>query len=142
MSENDRRDDDEAQDVEDEAEPRPKRHTDATPEDGDAKEELFEAIDHFKNAASILFNRATKDPTVKSATKEAERIARQIGDAAEPATKEAERIARKIGDAAEPLAKQLTSELTRLTRDVMGAVEGKRRKPSSAPPPKRTDEEE
>lgn len=79
---------------------------DADGSEPDAKEELFEAIDHFKSAATILFNRATKDPTVRTATQEAERIAR------------------KIGDAAEPLAKQLTSELTRLTRDVMGAVEG------------------
>lgn len=104
--------------------------TDATGADAaerDAKEELFEAIDHFKNAASILFNRATKDPTVKTATKEAERIAR------------------KIGDAAEPLAKQLTSELTRLTRDVKQAVEGskpKKRKPASDRPSDDANDEE
>lgn len=75
-------------------------------EERNAKDELFEAIDHFKNAASILFDRATKDPAVKSATKEAERVVK------------------KIGSAAEPLAKQLTSELGRLTRDVRDAVEG------------------
>lgn len=89
-----------------------------------AKDELFEAIDHFKNAASILFERATKDPAVKSATKEAERIAK------------------KIGNAAEPLAKQLTGELSRLTKDVMEVVDGKPKKPASKRAPKRTDEKE
>jgi hypothetical protein len=99
--------------------------TGADAEEHSAKEELFEAIDHFKNAASILFGRAASDPTVKTATKEAGRIAK------------------KIGDAAEPLAKQLTDEVTRMTRDVMQAVEGK---PKAAKKKKaekaETDEEE
>lgn len=90
-----------------------------------AKDELFEAIDHFKNAASILFDRAAKDPALKSATKEAGRIAK------------------KIGDAAEPLAKQLTTELGKLTKDVMEVVEGKPKKKAPAKPPAgATDEEE
>lgn len=103
---------------------------DATGADGDerdAKDELFEAIDHFKNAASILFTRATKDPTVKSATKEAGRIAK------------------KIGDAAEPLAKQLTGELSRLTKDVMDAVDGGTKsisKKSKKPRPEAESDEE
>ncbi|MCB9591251.1 MAG: hypothetical protein H6719_00850 [Sandaracinaceae bacterium] len=84
--------------------------TGADDEERDAKEELFEAIDHFKNAASILFSRATKDPAVKTATKEAERVVKQIGGAAEP------------------LAKELTKEVGRLTRDVLGALEGARKK--------------
>lgn len=90
-----------------------------------AKDEIVEALDHFKNAASILFGRAVSDPAVKSATREASRIAR------------------KIGDAAEPLAKQLTSELGRLTKDVMetveGAVEGATQR---KPPPRKTSDEE
>lgn len=95
----------------------------------DAKEELFEAFDHFKSAASIFFNRAVSDPSVQSATREASRIAK------------------KISDAAEPLAKQLTSELGRLTKDVMNTVESaveSARKPTKRPPPRRepTDEEE
>jgi hypothetical protein len=94
-----------------------------------AKDELFEAIDHFKNAASILFGRAASDPAVKTAKKEAGRIAK------------------KIGDAAEPLAKQLTTEISRLTKDVMetveGAVEGATRKPKpKRTKPKASDEEE
>jgi hypothetical protein len=98
-----------------------------------AKDELFEAIDHFKNAASILFGRAASDPAVKSAKKEAGRIAK------------------KIGDAAEPLAKQLTTEISRLTKDVMetveGAVEGatqRKPKPKSKKPKAKpaSDEEE
>lgn len=84
--------------------------TGADPQERNAKEELFEAIDHFKNAASIIFDRATSDPTVKSATKEAGRVAR------------------KIGDAAEPLAAELTKELSRLTKDMMKAVEGTTRR--------------
>jgi hypothetical protein len=103
--------------------------TGADAEEHSAKEELFEAIDHFKNAASILFGRATNDPAVKNATKEAGRIAK------------------KVGDAAEPLAKQLADEVTRMTRDVMSAVEGKptagrktaKKKAKKAAP---TDEEE
>jgi len=79
------------------------------------REEFFEALDHFKNAANILFDRATKDPAVRSATKEAEKVVK------------------KVGDAAEPLAKQLTGELSKLTKNVLEAVEGKR-KSESAPP--------
>ena len=90
-----------------------------------AKEELFEAIDHFKNAASILFGRVADDPTLKSATKEAERIAK------------------KIGDAAEPLAKQLTGEVSRMTKDILDAVEsGTKKKRSTRPPPPKASEEE
>ena len=93
--------------------------TGADAEERDAKEELFEAIDHFKNAASILFNRAAKDPAVKTATKEAGRVVKQIGDAAEP------------------LAKELTKEVGRLTKDVIGAIDGARKKIEE-----RSDEEE
>lgn len=85
-----------------------------------AKDELFEAIDHFKSAASILFGRAASDPAVKSATKEAGRLAK------------------KIGDAAEPLAHQLTSEISRLTKDVMDTVEDVTRGKSKRPGTKGT----
>lgn len=119
--------------MKDDDEQRDDDEIDETGADGEeraAKDELFEAIDHFKNAASILFNKATKDPTVKSATKEAERIAK------------------KIGDAAEPLAKQLTGELSRLTKDVLDVVEGGTKskkgakKKASRPEPPPSDEEE
>jgi len=80
-----------------------------------AKDELFEAIDHFKNAASILFGRAAKDPAVKTATKEAGRVVKQIGDAAEP------------------VARELTKEMGRMTQDMLSLVERTR---------KRFDEEE
>ncbi len=102
-----------------------KKKTEQAP---NAKDELFEAIDHFKNAASILFDRAAKDPGVRSATKEAEKILDKIGGAAEP-------VVKKVGEAPEPLAKQLTGELSRLTRNVLDAVEGKRK--SDSPPPKK-----
>ncbi len=75
-----------------------------------AKDELFEAIDHFKNAASILFDRAAKDPAVKTATKEAGRMVKQIGDAAEP------------------VARELTKEVGRLTKDLLSVVDRTRRR--------------
>ena len=80
-----------------------------------AKEELFEAIEHFRNAASILFDRATKDPAVRNATHEAERVIQ------------------KVGATAEPLARSLVGELAKLTRQVADAVDGKRK--SDVPPP-------
>ena len=117
----------------------------------EAKDELFEAIDHFKNAASILFNRAKSDPAVRSVSKEAERVVRNINPAIGSAAREAERVVEKIsdaveplakqmGDAAEPIARQLTDEVGRLTRDVMSLVDGRRGKGKKRPA--RTDEEE
>jgi hypothetical protein len=85
-----------------------------------AKEELFEAIDHFKRAANILFDRAAKDPAVKSATVEAERVIK------------------KLGDTAEPLARQLTDEIGRLTKRISETVQEQidaRKRPSETPPP-------
>ena len=114
--------------------------TGADPSERRAKDELFEAIDHFKNAASILFDRASRDPAVKSATKEAGKVVRAIDPAVKNATKEAEKVVRKIGDAAEPLAKQLTDEVSRLTRDVLSAVEGRR--PKGTPSKKKSDSDE
>jgi hypothetical protein len=89
-----------------------------------AKDELFEAIDHFKNAASILFQRARKDPAVQGAKEEAGKIAK------------------KIGDTAEPVAKQLTSDLKRLTKDVMDVVEGRRGLTPKKKKKKKSDEEQ
>jgi len=85
-----------------------------------AKEELFEAIEHFRNAASILFDRATKDPAVRHATTEAERVIQ------------------KVGATAEPLARSLVGELAKLTRQVADAVDGRRK--SEVPPPPKKDE--
>lgn len=89
----------------------------------DPKAELFEAIDHFKKAANIMFDRAANDPTVKSATSEAERVIQ------------------KLGATAEPLARQLTGELSRLTKriteQVSDTMEGRRK--SERPPPEDDD---
>src|SRR5687767_7847088 len=84
-----------------------------------AKDELFEAIEHFKNAAGILFQRAQKDPTIRTATAEAGKVIQ------------------KLGETAEPLAKQLTNELGKLTRTITEAVDGKRK--SEVPPPPAAD---
>lgn len=92
--------------------------------EADPKAELFEAIDHFKRAANALFDRAAKDPTIKSATSEAERVIQ------------------KLGATAEPLARQLTGELSRLTKriseQVSDTVEGRRK--SETPPPPEDDD--
>ena len=82
-----------------------------------AKDELFVAIEHFKNAASILFDRAAKDPSLRSATHEAERVIQ------------------KVGASAEPLARSLAGELSKLTRQVADAVDGRRK--SDVPPPRK-----
>ena len=79
----------------------------------DAKDELFDAIDHFKNAAQILFQKAKKDPMVHTAAAEAEKVFQ------------------KISETAEPLAKQLTDELTKLTKKISETVD--RRRPSDRP---------
>jgi len=83
------------------------------PKERDAKDELFDAIDHFKNAAQILFQKARRDPMVHTAATEAERVLQ------------------KIGETAEPLAKQLTDELTKLTKKISETVDKKR--PSARP---------
>lgn len=89
-----------------------------------AKDELFEAIDHFKRAANILFDRAANDPTIRSATTEAERVIQ------------------KLGATAEPMARQLTGELSKLTKritdTVTETVEGRRK--SEIPPPPTDDD--
>lgn len=93
----------------------PETESTPSPDVKKAKEELFEAIDHFRSAASILFERATKDPTVRQATAEAERVVQ------------------KIGATAEPLAKHLVAELSKLTRNIADTVDGRRK--SEVPPP-------
>ncbi len=81
-----------------------------------AKDELFEAVEHVRNAASILLDRAARDPSLRGATQEAERVLH------------------KVGATAEPLARSLFGELSKITRQVAEAVEGPR-KTESVPPP-------
>jgi gas vesicle protein len=91
-----------------------------------AKDELFEAIDHFKRAANIFFDRATKDPTMKNAADEAERVIQ------------------KVGDAAEPLARQLAGEISKMTKRISESVQEavERPKKKSAPPPRADDDDD
>jgi len=117
----------------------------ADPEGPDAKKELFEAIDHFKQAASLFFDKASKSPAVtktvsaiESASEKADGWTEKIDPAFESASKEAERVIGKLGATAEPLAKQLTGELKSLTKrfgDVARGA-GKRRPPPEGPPAK------
>ena len=117
-----------------------KKKPDTTP-----KEELFEAIDHFKAAASKLFDRAASSETMKSvsasakkagskAKETAEKIDKssavkkleEMGDKLDPAftaaTKEAERVITKLGATAEPIASQLGEELGKLTKRIGDAL--------------------
>ena len=109
------------------------------------RDELFEAIDHFKNAASLLFQRASPtmkratqkvdeavgriDPELRKATAKAEEfVSEKVDPAFESAAKEAERVIQKLGQSAEPLAKQLTDELSKLTKRITEAVGGESEK--------------
>ena len=95
----------------------PSDRTSATPPElKDARKELFEALDHFKTAATIMFDRAAKDPSLQKATSEAERVVL------------------KIGAGAEPLAKHLAGELSKLSKSIAEAIDG-RRKSETPPPP-------
>ena len=77
--------------------------------------ELFEAVEHFKNAAAIFLDRASKDGTVRNAAGEAEKVVHRLGEAAEP-------FARKLGEAAEPIARTLAGELAKMSRRVGESV--------------------
>jgi len=94
--------------------------------DGDesAKQELFEAIDHFKKAAGLFFDKATSDPTVKNAAGEAERVIQ------------------KVGDAAEPLARQFAGELSKMTKRISESVQEAVERPKKSEPPPDDAEEE
>ena len=81
-----------------------------------ATDELAEAAKHLKHAAQILFAKAAKDPALRSAAEEAEKLVD------------------KVGASAEPLAKQLASELGKLGRTIAQNLEGKK-KEETAPPP-------
>ena len=118
----------------------PERTDDDAPdgETADPKAELFEAIDHFKHAASLFFDKASKSPaigkiqqSIESASEKADSWTEKIDPAFESASKEAERVISKLGAQAEPLAKQLTSELKSLTKRFGDVARGggKRRPP-------------
>lgn len=137
--------------------------TDEKKSDTTPKDELFEAIDHFKAAASKLFDRAASSETMKSVSQSAKKAGvkaketaekidkssavkklEEMGDKLDPAfsaaSKEAERVITKLGATAEPIAHQLSEELGKLTKrigDALGsAAEGAKK---SA---KKADEEE
>jgi hypothetical protein len=96
--------------------------------DSTAKDELFEALDHFKNAAEILFRSASKDPVVQS-------VAADTG-----------KVVKKIGATAEPLARQLAQELGKMTKQVAeavsDAVEGRKGAAKKSRPPDAADDDD
>ena len=109
----------------------------------DPKKELFEAIDHFKQAASLFFDKAAKSPTAKkmqsaieNASEKADGWTDKIDPAFESASKEAERVIGKLGATAEQLAKQLTGELKSLTKRFGDVARGggRRRPPPDSEP--------
>jgi hypothetical protein len=98
--------------------PSPERPASTPPDAGArATHELVEAAEHVRNAATILLDRAARDPSLRNVTQEAERVIQ------------------KVGATAEPLARSLFGELSKLGRQVAEAVEGPR-KTESAPPPR------
>ncbi|MEM7447813.1 MAG: hypothetical protein AAF355_06185 [Myxococcota bacterium] len=88
-----------------------KSHDKATPEPNweDAGQELRSALNHFASAASMAFDRATKDPALRNATSEAERAVR------------------KIGATAEPMARHVIEEITKLGKRVGSRIPSRRR---------------
>jgi hypothetical protein len=75
-------------------------------DDGDPRVEFAEAVDHFRKAANLFFERASQDPALRNAATEAERVLQ------------------RIGETAEPVARQVSSELGRLTRRIRESVQG------------------
>lgn len=109
------------------------------------KDELFEAIDHFKSAASKLFDKAASSDAMKSVSETAKKAGEKaketadkidkssavqkledLGDKLDPAfsaaSKEAERVISKLGATAEPIAAQLGEELGKLTKRIGDAL--------------------
>jgi hypothetical protein len=88
-----------------------------------AKEELFEAIEHFRKAATILFERAQEKPAMK----EAERVVDKVTEAADPVLDKVQAATKpvvdKVAEATEPVVKQAVSELAKLTRSLLDAVD-------------------
>jgi len=114
-------------------------HDDETSEreTDDAKKELFEAIDHFKQAASLFFDKASKSDAarkvqsaIENASEKADGWAEKLDPALQSASKEAERVIGKLGATAEPLAKQLTGELKALTKRLGDVARGGGERPS------------
>lgn len=79
---------------------------------GNAKDELFEAIDHLKSAATLLFDRASNDATLEKARQRAsDLIEKGVNDPAiGRAQKEVDEMVRKIASSAEPMAQKITDE--------------------------------
>jgi hypothetical protein len=100
-----------------------------------AKDELFDAIDHLRNAAGILFEKASKDPTFDRATSEAEKVVTKIADSTEP-------LVNKIAEGTEPIARQVTGELAKLTRKLSDAMKESSERSQKRKKSKAGDEEE
>ena len=79
----------------------------------EAKNELFAALGHLKNAAELLVGAA--DPAVRKAATEAEKVLQ------------------KVGAEAEPVANKLGHELGKMAGTIAAALEGKGRKSEPAP---------
>ena len=97
-------------------------------EAAEAKDEFVEALAHFKSAASIMLERATRDPRLKDASREAGRVLSKLGSAAEPVARqfgdELSRLTQKMtSDDAEPVIRQVGDELSRFTQKMASAVE-------------------
>ena len=87
----------------------------------DAKEELFEALDHFKRAASLFFDRGSE--ATKAAGESAEKVLSGITPAvnsmAQSVSKEAEKVAEKI----DPTVRSVADKVDPAVRSVAGEAE-------------------
>lgn len=101
--------------------------TSAEPQTKQAKDELFEAIDHFKKAATLLLERAQREPAVRTGVKDVERVVGKVTDATEPVLDKVQEAAQpmvtKVTETAEPLVKHFVSELGKLTKSLLESAE-------------------
>lgn len=88
-----------------------------------ATDELVEALEHLKTAATTLLKRANEEGAVKTAAQEAERAVHHVSVAAEP------------------VLKKLTHEVKRITQEIKEELKDKfeGRRKTEAPPPEISD---
>lgn len=94
-----------------------------------AKDELIEALDHFKNAAGFLFGRMAKD--VSRETKEI---------AKDPVVQDAGKVVKRLGREAEPVVREMAGHVRTLSQRLLDLAAPPHR--HETPPPPRKDDAE
>lgn len=93
-----------------------------------AKDELIEALDHFKNAAGFLFGRVAKD--VSRETKEI---------AKDPVVQDAGKVVKRLGREAEPVVREMAGHVRTLSQRLLDLAAPPSR--HETPPPPRKDDD-